>query len=284
MGPRRRRLKTRTEHGDEWAPSLPDVKPELVEAVRRAHMRRVNKKTVQLLLACVQASEEFDGSILSRQFYYELVRRGSIKNSPWSPGNLRSHLRAAIQPTHGWISPFEVARWWNRTTDIEVWARTSNVSFLIASICNAQSARFIFLRGSAHVEDKQIRTSTVLQDAVEDGLKRFDIAKPVRLLFLADLDPEAEDTFAYVAQRLDGIDVKRVALLPEQTNGLHPNPSWMARNVDALGDSWRAFHERYPQLGGYCYELASLPPRLLRELVYSAIHAARSGGEANAKR
>jgi len=274
-----------------WIWKLPPFSQDRIRAVAKAYSLR--SRTAHLWLTAKKILAEYPDPVTIRQLYYQMVSRGYIENSQQAYKNLDFQLSRAREAGYipweafvdrsravlagdredsiSYTTPEDAARsqvrraftsyarmyelpiWWGQPLRVECWTEKDALAGVFEPICEEMGVHLVVSRGY---------TSYTYRRQAEE---RFDGDKNAVILYFGDLDPSGIDIPRMLAEDLPQVEVKRVALLPSQVEGLPPNP------VKETDTRFRKFLQRYPQLRGQCYELDALPPQQLRELCERAI-------------
>jgi hypothetical protein len=148
---------------------------------------------------------------------------------------------------------------WNQQPDrVEVWSEKGTVRGVLAPVLDQYGVGFRVMHGFSG--------ATTVHDVAED-----DDGRDLIVLYVGDYDPSG----MYMSERDlpdrlakyggDHVELRRIALLPEQLGGL---PSFPAsdKKKDTRHD-WFV-----DQFGNQCWELDALDPNVLRDLVEEAIN------------
>lgn len=227
-----------------------------------------------------------------RQVYYQFVARDLIPNKQNEYDNLgviindarlagRISWRAIVDRTRNveanshWSTPAEIVRgcadqyqidkWANQTTRVEVWIEKDALKGVVEGVCSRLDVSYFSCRGY---------TSSSEMWAAAMRLAKYEkTGQRVKIIHLGDHDPSGIDMTRDIEDRLQlfrskPIEVKRIALNMNQVKRYKcpPNPA-------KLSDGRAAKY--IEQYGPDSWELDALEPKVIENLIEAAIREER---------
>lgn len=238
----------------------------------------------------IEEYEALGFSLTLRQAYYQFVSRDLI------PNNLRSYKRLgniinngrmagllswdAIEDRtrnlHEWQhydSPLQamrdtrrryfIDRWDNQTIRPEVWIEKDALVGVITNVCAEFDVPYFACRGYG--------SQSEMWRAGQRCAEVLDRGQVPLILYLGDLDPSGWDMSRDIEERLalfagESIEVIRLGLNKNQVDAYKPPP-----NPAKFTDSRAASYIR--EFGRSCWELDALDPRVIADLIRTALRA-----------
>ena len=233
------------------------------------------------------------GPITLRQLYYQLVSRNIITNDPQSYNNFKTRMAKARELGLIEYDIFEdrsrhtiVPSALSRHTDVESYVRSRVERSLAAPTLDVWEDQPYYVEVwiekdalvrlfSEVAEKKQVplfpsrgfTSLTKIEEARSRFREKIEQGKKVVLLYAGDLDPSGWGIYENICNKFrdeDGIELKRFALNPDQTNGLEPMP------IKCKDTRYEAFLKKHPDIEG-AYELDAVDPDELQRLTEEAI-------------
>lgn len=224
-----------------------------------------------------------------RQLYYQLVAANIITNQEKSYKKLSEMLTSArmagfvdwtaiedrVRVPHRWpqwnnisslmssaIDSFRLPRHEDQENYIELWAEKDAISSVLRPICDMLHVHIVVNRGYS--------SASAMYDASKRFIGAVDRGQRPLLLYLGDFDPSGRDMDRDIVERLAefGVNVHftRVGLTHEQIEQYHPPPN-PAKVSDPRAEAYIA------EFGDSSWEVDSLPPEVLNQIVTDAISA-----------
>jgi hypothetical protein len=238
------------------------------------------------------------GNATVRQVYYQFVSRGWLENNQREYNRLGKNISRARNaglvrwdaivdrtrstkhridyspPQHlsnyGWgqldkvrnsandiANGYRINRWHTQPNYIEVWVEKDALVGVVEDACSCSRGRIPFLSCRGFPSDTVVYDAAKrMQDHISDG------RNPI-VLHLADHDPSGLRMTGDIRERLRRyaqfeIQVQRIALNDDQTEGLPPN---VVKDTDSRTEVYKE------DFGSECWELDALHPRRIKELI-----------------
>jgi len=168
-------------------------------------------------------------------------------------------------PTHildSCASCFHVDYWRKQPCRVELWIEKDALLGIIENTCNRWDTPYLSCRGyssTSELHEAALR--------IERYKKR---GQDFRILYCGDHDPSGLDMCEYIPRTLRDfgvtVDFKRIALNMDQIERLNPPPNTV-KKADSRSKKYRR------QYGDQCWELDTLQPHELNQIVEAEIRA-----------
>ena len=253
-------------------------------------IKRFHKSSLSVIAQAISIIEEYRQQqfvLTLRQLYYQFVARGLMANTVRNYkklGNIVSDARLAglidwdsiedrtrkLEENNHWDSPAQIIeicsrqylkdKWENQPNYCEVWIEKEALAGVIERICKSLDVPFFACRGYVS-QSEQYKAGKRLEDKIYQG-------QEVHIFHLGDHDPSGIDMTRdnderldlFSGQRVDGVEVHRIALNMDQVERYNPPPN-PAKTTDSR-------YEGYIQkFGEESWELDALDPNVLVDLI-----------------
>jgi hypothetical protein len=237
-------------------------------------------------------------SLTLRQLYYQFVARGLVPNAQlqykrigsvindarlaglidWTA--IEDRTRNLVALSH-WSSPTEIVRaavesyqrdhWEDQPHHVEVWIEKDALTGVIADICDDLDVAYFSCRGYTSQSEMWVAGQRLRRQA-----RRFGNTKPVTIFHLGDHDPSGLDMTRDIQDRLDmftggRVKVERIALNMDQVRQYNPPPNPAKLTDSRVGPYIEEF-------GDESWELDALEPRVMTDLIETAVFGVRDVG------
>lgn len=244
------------------------------------------------------AEYEADGYDLTvRQIYYQLLSRDLISNSTaeynkiksivsdarlcglidWDAVTDRTRFLRGVRHEDGpsqmldkAVDNYRIDKWEDQPTRVEVWIEKDALIGILGRVCPRLDVNYFSCRGYV--------SQTAMKDAADRILSYSEMEQPTVILHLGDHDPSGLDMTRDIRDRLEmftehhdienPLTVKRIALTMDQVREFDPKPN-PAKQTDIR---FKQYQKLY---GDESWELDALSPRVLDQLITSAVEAER---------
>lgn len=261
---------------------------------------RITKRIFLFMMKARKKAEgmhDLYGPITLRQLYYQLVSDGTIMNSANSYKNFIDHLTKAREKgiidsdlfedrsrneiipepeSHkedvnqyvekiikGSLRIPEIDIWTGQPYYVELWIEKDALVTLFQKVTEKKQVVLFASRGYT--------SHTKMNEALKRFKAKIEEGKKGVLLYFGDLDPSGLDIYSNIRNKFEKvkdfyIEIERIALRPEETEGLIPMP---LKKSDTRSKKFREFMMEYGLKGSF--ELDALNPEILMNLARRAI-------------
>jgi hypothetical protein len=250
---------------------------------------RFNSGSIKLLDTCNAIIEDYRGQGLNltvRQLYYRLVAADTIENTvrsykkvvnllnnarlagyvSWDAieDRTRNYRKQSTWPCpgsimHSCISSYNIDKWIDQPTQVEVWVEKEALIGVIGQICDELEIPYFACRGYVS-QSEQWRAAKRCEERYQDSDQETVI------LHLGDHDPSGMDMTRDNQDRLlelswdSPVEVRRIALNMDQVRKYSPPPNPAKMTDSRIGNYMSQF-------GSSSWELDALEPRVLQNLI-----------------
>jgi len=240
-----------------------------------------------------------------RQLFYQFVARALLPNTERSYKRLQSIVSDArmaglidwgvikdrtrtLRSLPHWdgpreimssvVSQFRIDKWARQEVALEVWIEKQALVGVIDGVCDQHQVPYFACRGYV--------SQSFMHEAAERMARRVQAGRAPIVLHLGDHDPSGIDMTRDIEERLslfvDGpVEVRRLALNMDQVrlHGPPPNPAKLSDVRAGVDRQGNVTPGSYVDLHGYeSWELDSLPPQVISDLVGQEIEGLRDDG------
>ncbi len=250
----------------------------------------VRKSDMPLIVKAIPILDEYSMAgyrVTLRQLFYQLVSRGYLSNTRASytkvceamqRGRMAGLIDWAViedrtrilRSRPRWNDPadildscascFHVDYWKNQRQRVELWIEKDALLGVIEDTCDHWDCPYFSCRGypsTSELHEASLR------------IKRYRrLGQGFKILYCGDHDPSGLDMCEYIPRLLGEfgtkVEFKRIALNMEQVKRLDPPPN-PVKDSDSRAKEYRKLY------GDECWELDTLPPKELNDIVETEI-------------
>lgn len=262
------------------------------EAFRTVHFRNKTKGLIAKANEIIEELQAQGYTLTLRQLYYQLVARDIIKNNFRNYKSLGETMNLArlggytdwnaiedrtrnLKGNAHWDSPEDIIkssasqylidRWNRQPSRIEVWVEKDALVDVVRRACIPNDVNYFSCRGYTS-QTAVYWAAKRLQRYLAEG------QEPI-IIHLGDHDPSGVDMTRDISNRYEiftgqELAIERIALNLNQVEQYDPPPNF-AKESDSRYEGYRR------QYGEDCWELDALDPRVIHELIETAINQNR---------